>query len=249
MIKFFRHIRQKLISENRFNKYLLYAIGEILLVVIGILIALQINNWNEDRKLEETRQEYYKQLLEDLDKDKVYINNTISKFEGQRKLYQDYLKRFSESEMSMITMYKNLLELNTESFALNFNTSTIESLRNSGEIVLIPPVLRNKLVDLKRHQEKIARDESLDNRGKTGVIERLSMISGPLHLVERLKGKEELKSSLNLEKDMNKIIIGLEAIQSWMDFSEIKSIGGLKELLIEIDEIEELIKEQINDNE
>ena len=49
MIKFFRKIRQKLLSENRFSKYVLYAIGEIVLVVIGILIALQINNWNEGR--------------------------------------------------------------------------------------------------------------------------------------------------------------------------------------------------------
>jgi hypothetical protein len=51
MIKFFRKIRQRLLIENKFSKYLLYAIGEIVLVVIGILIALQINNWNEDRLL------------------------------------------------------------------------------------------------------------------------------------------------------------------------------------------------------
>jgi hypothetical protein len=50
MIKFFRKIRQKLLAENKFSKYLIYAIGEIVLVVIGILIALQINNWNEQRK-------------------------------------------------------------------------------------------------------------------------------------------------------------------------------------------------------
>ncbi|WP_412561468.1 DUF6090 family protein [Winogradskyella sp. MIT101101] len=50
MIKFFRHIRQSMINQNRTKKYLLYAIGEIILVVIGILIALQINNWNENRK-------------------------------------------------------------------------------------------------------------------------------------------------------------------------------------------------------
>ena len=49
MIKFFRKIRQRLLIENRFSKYLLYAVGEIILVVIGILIALQINNWNEER--------------------------------------------------------------------------------------------------------------------------------------------------------------------------------------------------------
>ena len=50
MIKFFRKIRQKLLSENRVSKYLIYAIGEIFLVVIGILLALQINNWNEENK-------------------------------------------------------------------------------------------------------------------------------------------------------------------------------------------------------
>ena len=50
MIKFFRRIRQRLLSENKFSKYLIYAIGEIILVVIGILIALSINNWNENRK-------------------------------------------------------------------------------------------------------------------------------------------------------------------------------------------------------
>lgn len=50
MIKFFRNIRRTYISKNRFSKYLLYALGEIILVVIGILIALQVNNWNETTK-------------------------------------------------------------------------------------------------------------------------------------------------------------------------------------------------------
>lgn len=59
MIKFFRHIRQQLIMKNQLgepalpvSRYLKYAIGEIILVVIGILIALQINNWNEARKIQ-----------------------------------------------------------------------------------------------------------------------------------------------------------------------------------------------------
>jgi len=47
MIKFFKKIRQQLLTENKLSKYLIYAIGEIILVVIGILIALQINNWNK----------------------------------------------------------------------------------------------------------------------------------------------------------------------------------------------------------
>ena len=58
MIKFFRKIRQNLLSQGKTGKYFKYAIGEIILVVIGILIALQINNWNEyqkDRKSEQLR--------------------------------------------------------------------------------------------------------------------------------------------------------------------------------------------------
>jgi hypothetical protein len=51
MLHFFRQIRQRLLTDNKFSKYLLYAVGEILLVVIGILVALQIDNWNEERKL------------------------------------------------------------------------------------------------------------------------------------------------------------------------------------------------------
>ena len=51
MFRFFRTIRLRLLGENKISKYLLYALGEIILVVIGILIALRINNWNENRKL------------------------------------------------------------------------------------------------------------------------------------------------------------------------------------------------------
>ena len=76
MIKFFRHIRKKLLSDlsskasatggNKFSKYLLYAIGEIILVVIGILIALQFNNRNEQRKHLEGINETITAIEEDL---------------------------------------------------------------------------------------------------------------------------------------------------------------------------------------
>lgn len=62
MIKFFRRIRKSLLTENKFSKYLLYAIGEIVLVVIGILIALSINNWNEGQKELAKEQLILKQL-------------------------------------------------------------------------------------------------------------------------------------------------------------------------------------------
>src|SRR5210317_1592000 len=70
MINFFRRIRKKLADDNQFFKYSRYAIGEILLVVIGILIALQINTWNEERKFKEyeinTLNNFVEILKEDL---------------------------------------------------------------------------------------------------------------------------------------------------------------------------------------
>ncbi|RPA68526.1 hypothetical protein EF405_08045 [Cyclobacteriaceae bacterium YHN15] len=69
MLKFFRKIRQKLLSQNRFTRYLAYAIGEIFLVVIGILIALQINTWNENRKYRNQEADFYSDVISDLDKD------------------------------------------------------------------------------------------------------------------------------------------------------------------------------------
>lgn len=73
MLRFFRTFRQRLLSENRLGKYLLYALGEILLVVIGILIALQVNNWNETRKDRTRELEYLKSLTEEFRRDSLSL--------------------------------------------------------------------------------------------------------------------------------------------------------------------------------
>lgn len=73
MLKLFRKIRQKLLSENKFSKYLLYALGEIVLVVIGILIALQINNWNEERKALRTQKNLLTSFYENLGADSLTL--------------------------------------------------------------------------------------------------------------------------------------------------------------------------------
>ncbi|TNJ40773.1 hypothetical protein KFZ70_02380 [Tamlana fucoidanivorans] len=79
MIKFFRKIRQNLLSEGKTGKYLKYAIGEIVLVVIGILIALQINNWNESRKESNYEQKFLNELKSDFLYNKEELNRNIKK--------------------------------------------------------------------------------------------------------------------------------------------------------------------------
>jgi len=79
MIKFFRKIRQNLILENKTGKYLKYAIGEIALVVIGILIALQINNWNDQYMRANEEKELLKDLIKDIDQDIETLEYTLER--------------------------------------------------------------------------------------------------------------------------------------------------------------------------
>ncbi|MBK7872417.1 MAG: hypothetical protein IPJ74_17955 [Saprospiraceae bacterium] len=79
MLQFFRNIRHRLLESGSLRKYLIYAIGEILLVVIGILIALQINNWNERNKNLKYEKEYLERLLSDLELDQQDLNREIER--------------------------------------------------------------------------------------------------------------------------------------------------------------------------
>jgi hypothetical protein len=101
MIKFFRHIRKQLLSENKTGKYLKYAIGEIILVVIGILIALGINNWNSERN---EKLKYQKQLAN-------VVQNIKSDSIQLRQLKQSRLlaKNIASSLMKELN-YKNIKE-------------------------------------------------------------------------------------------------------------------------------------------
>ena len=93
MIKFFRKIRYDLMEKNKTGKYLKYAIGEIVLVVIGILIALQINNWNEQRKTRINEKELYSRIIMDLQLDEKRINDFLKYYKDEQSMhyniYQD----------------------------------------------------------------------------------------------------------------------------------------------------------------
>ena len=78
MIRFFRQIRQRLLTENRVSRYLVYALGEILLVVIGILLALQINNWNEEKRMKDAIHSALEEVREDLVMDTLHLQSEVA---------------------------------------------------------------------------------------------------------------------------------------------------------------------------
>ena len=92
MIKFFRKIRQNLLMENKTGKYFKYAIGEIILVVIGILIALSINNWNEEIKNRAFEKEILEQIRANLIKDKLTLESIQDNFKNAMNSTDKVLK-------------------------------------------------------------------------------------------------------------------------------------------------------------
>ncbi len=98
MIKFFRRIRQKLLSENKFSKYLIYAIGEIILVVIGILIALQINNWNEDRKNKSEMSAIYNSVIDEMETDIATLDKILPIFQWKNRVIRRIINEGTTAE-------------------------------------------------------------------------------------------------------------------------------------------------------
>jgi hypothetical protein len=135
MIKFFRKIRQNLLSEGKTTKYLKYALGEIVLVVIGILIALQINNWNENRKASNLEQAYYCLLLEDIEQDKEQIKSLIE-INEKRIQHSNEAIAIIQSKNIDLNVFGEKVNLSRRDGVQSFipNSSTYEDIKSSGNI-------------------------------------------------------------------------------------------------------------------
>jgi hypothetical protein len=137
MIKFFRKIRQKLLAENKFSKYLVYAIGEILLVVIGILIALQVNNWNEHIKSINAEKQYYKNIKRQLQEDIIVIKSNIDFNQRYYKQYQYAIQLISTNNQSNLDSLGKIAINLLEYSDFHQETNIYQTLVSSGEIKLL----------------------------------------------------------------------------------------------------------------
>lgn len=123
MIQFFRKIRRQLLANNRIRKYLLYAFGEIILVVIGIVIALQLNLWNEDRKASAVHRELLELLIVDLEDKKQEIADDIDAFTIYLDRYEEFRTRWETSRTIDTANLRHVLRQSTQDH-WHFNTDT-----------------------------------------------------------------------------------------------------------------------------
>lgn len=247
MIKFFRKIRFNLMSENKTSKYFKYAIGEIILVVIGILIALQINTWNQERILFKEEQIILKNIKEEFIENKKVIQSAMEQYDNGFNSCRTIMSLIGKSkeEISRHNIDSLLFNsLDTGSFRPSENT--ISDLIQSGRLQLIQnEKLKHLIYDWTRSiKASDVRFERIEQKMDNDLIPYLTKQYAIKDI--DVYGELEWKTNSLLKVDKLLIFNDIEfenIIDDYMYRVQI-AINGLNELTVIIDNI---IQETNND--
>lgn len=162
MIRFLKGIRLQLLKQKKIKKYLNYAIGEIILVVIGILIALQINNWNEQNKINKSININLLTLKENLLEDQQqleYLETQMSMGSHSADTLLMQIKTLIPFNNSVKTHATNLLF----EYKFNSNDNAFKTMIQSNELVALPISIRTLILDYYSLIERVAEREFISN--------------------------------------------------------------------------------------
>lgn len=250
MIKFFRKIRQNMIKENKTSKYLLYALGEIILVVIGILIALQINNWNNESANKRDEQRIVKNLNLEFKKNKISVQEYIKHHNNILSSAKDIMNLIGEPKE--VLNKHNLDSLLSEALDYRIykpSQTVVLDIISSGKLNLISSdSLRLQLFEwsskLEENQEDyLTMDEIIQDLVLPYLIKNASMKNIDNYGVLQWNKKTKLNHDYyNMFQDIE--FENVMDNQSWTILNYINALEGLQNIMDRI--IEETNKKTIN---
>lgn len=253
MIKFFRKIRQKLLSENKLSKYLIYAIGEIILVVIGILIALQINNANNYKEHRKLEQKYLLSLQSEFKDNLVKVNNEIQENQERIDAVSEMLPLFDKS-ISDTVSNEVISKLFSTIFATSLNyepsTGVLNDIISSGNLNLFRnQQLREHLASFGSSMEFYKLQENIANDVKTD-LQKLYYKKGSVRNIMKSFGHRFEYKSISENINDRELFNSLEFENYILDYfmtyrgaNDDAYLGGLK---LEIEEILKEINKDLN---
>ena len=162
MIKFFRKIRYDFMEKNKTGKYLKYALGEIILVVIGILIALSINNWNEQNKIDKSIISHLEILKQNLNEDQLQLQ-ILKQNITERKQSADSAVLQMMTIRPVDNLLKKYLIMLYQEYKFSPNTNAIETINQSNEIPALNVELRTAILDYYALIERTKEREFISN--------------------------------------------------------------------------------------
>lgn len=234
MIKFFRKIRYNLMETGKTSKYFKYAIGEIILVVIGILIALQINNWNEANKMSINEQQLTSSVIKELEGQRTILNRNLDVNQLILKESASYLDDTYPEEKKDSSIIVALISHNNT----HLKIPLVESILNNTESnYLSDKNLLKELRNLNTLNENLLSNEGfLDNFWNTKTAEfliRKKYAHSTLDIFSR-KGVIKSKAYRKLYNDAEfRDLIALKYVlhNSWV-LNQLSVLEKLDEILL-----------------
>ncbi|MGB5377521.1 DUF6090 family protein [Muriicola sp.] len=271
MIKFFRKIRQNLLSEGKTGKYLKYAIGEIILVVIGILIALQINNWNEQQKQVQDLHSHFKALLIDLNLDiemlKIRQNQAQNNYMYSDSLI-NYIRHKTFDELSNLELYVLHPKITYRPFEWHGTTidemkftGTFRYIKNKKIVNLLFEYESNKVLSSKwqdTDESKLTTTytywNDIVNRNYSGQWNRLSLVEwdGNGNKVFRNYSEDPVYKQMkdeNLElltNDLKKIYKGANFVWELKNGLKFRFEGSIPNMIERAEELKTIITQELD---
>jgi hypothetical protein len=244
MIKFFRNIRQNLLSEGKTGKYLKYAIGEIILVMIGILLALQVSNWNQQRIAAQKEQLLLEALHDEFVENKAQFEKVIARHKSAMASTQFVIAQFPiDPKRINLNTFKE--KMNNWGHWISFNPSqgVIRSLVNTSSFELISnPELRKLLVSWEDVLADYKEEEDLAIKDNYEVLlPEITRFLGWGHDYEDERVGINFLSTLQFETIFFRREDNLKNILGRLDIDETE-ISELERIKTTIDRIIELSK-------
>lgn len=161
MFRFFRLLRKKLLDDGHLNKYFWYAFGEVFLVVIGILIALQINNWNIERQLRNEEIKYLKNLKSDMQTTIRLLEENIGFTQNNIETTALLTAMSEQGEVDNIYVFIDAMFTTMTSMNFTPNQSTFEEMKSSGKLSIISnEAIKQSLLNLDEQYNTIEGGEA-----------------------------------------------------------------------------------------
>jgi len=203
MIKFFRKIRQNLLMENKTGKYLKYAIGEIILVVIGILIALYLNNLNESSKNNQLENAYLRGVLKNIDVDINELNDNLKKDSLKFINYTILQKAFNDEAIrSDKRLMENAVLASFGYYGFNSNRIVFDDLVSSGKLNLIQSdSIRLSIMDYYQKTENFENNSTSNTQ--EFMIHQRAAINGKIGIHTILETRAYKKELIGVVNDLD----------------------------------------------
>ncbi|UCE95119.1 MAG: hypothetical protein JSV73_09240 [Flavobacteriaceae bacterium] len=168
MLHFFRKIRRELLAKSQFFKYLKYAVGEIVLVVLGILIALSINNWNERNKERRVEDEYLERISLDIQKDIDYLEGKIRFTSINSESFQLFIEEMHRIQRTRQDMIRLISSVNWDAQNILIQDKTYAEIISSGKLSMISQKrLKESIDEYYRNCKRI--QQHISEMSQTGI--------------------------------------------------------------------------------